>query len=203
MLLPWSRSVRCVRTGPSVGLGARVALRSWRLTAVVCSCGTRGLCMLTAERGPADSEGRTRSASLGTLQPVRIAAQFTHDGWACPSTRSIPAGRPVHTARGDLYPATRTCSGDARSNHECRYPAVMNTVVELAAVRLRTPHGRWPAGSHGVVVNYRPDWPVATVDFSDLVPVAERDGIDFSELVPEVAVVDLESVDFAESGHGQ
>ncbi len=75
----------------------------------------------------------------------------------------------------------------------------MSTIVELGAVRLRAPHGRWPAGSRGIVVNYRPGWPMATVDFSELVPVAERGSIDFSELVPEIALIDLEPVDVEES----
>lgn len=63
---------------------------------------------------------------------------------------------------------------------------IMAAIAELVSVRLRHPHGRWPAGACGVVVNYRPGWPVATVDFSELVPLAERAAIDFFELVREV-----------------
>jgi hypothetical protein len=75
----------------------------------------------------------------------------------------------------------------------------MSAIVELGSVRLRRPRGRWPAGARGVVVNYRPGWPVATVDFSELVPLAERAVLDFFELVLEVEVVDLEPVEAASS----
>jgi hypothetical protein len=50
-----------------------------------------------------------------------------------------------------------------------------------------------------VVVNYRPGWPVATVDFSQLVSPAEREALDFFELVTEVEVRDLELVEAAAS----
>jgi hypothetical protein len=49
------------------------------------------------------------------------------------------------------------------------------------------------------VVNYRPGWSVATVDFSDLVSLAEREALDFFDLVPEVEVADLEPVETAAS----
>lgn len=75
----------------------------------------------------------------------------------------------------------------------------MNAIAELAEVRLRRPHGRWPAGARGVVVNHRPGWSVATVDFSELVSRAEREAADFFDLVPEVAVADLELVETAAS----
>jgi hypothetical protein len=71
----------------------------------------------------------------------------------------------------------------------------MELSPELAEVRLRRPHGRWAAGARGVVINYRPGWPVATVDFSELVPPAEREALDFFELVTEVEVDDLELVE--------
>jgi hypothetical protein len=70
-------------------------------------------------------------------------------------------------------------------------------IAELDTVRLRRPHGGWPAGARGVVVNHRPGWPVATVDFSELVPLTERDALDFFELVLEVEVADLEPVEAA------
>ncbi len=75
----------------------------------------------------------------------------------------------------------------------------MNAIAELAEVRLRRPHGRWPAGARGVVVNYRPGWSVATVDFSELVSLEERGALDFFDLVPEVDVADLEVVETAAS----
>jgi hypothetical protein len=75
----------------------------------------------------------------------------------------------------------------------------MDAIAELTPVRLRRPYGRWAAGARGVVVNYRPGWPVATVDFSELVPLTERDTLDFFELVTEVEVADLEPVEAASS----
>lgn len=75
----------------------------------------------------------------------------------------------------------------------------MSAITELDTVRLRRPHGRWAAGARGVVVNHRPGWPVASVDFSELVPLAERDTLDFFELVLEVDVADLEPVETASS----
>jgi hypothetical protein len=71
----------------------------------------------------------------------------------------------------------------------------MDAIAELAEVRLRRPHGRWPAGARGVVVNYRPGWPVATVDFSELVSLAEREALDLFDLVTEVEADDLEVVE--------
>ena len=71
----------------------------------------------------------------------------------------------------------------------------MTEIAELDTVRLRRAHGRWAAGARGVVVNHRPGWPVATVDFSELVPLAERDTLDFFELVLEIDVADLERVE--------
>lgn len=76
----------------------------------------------------------------------------------------------------------------------CRYPDAVGAIAELTAVRLRTAQGRWPAGSRGVVVNYRPGWPIATVDFSELVTMAERGRVDFSELVREVDLGNLKPV---------
>jgi hypothetical protein len=71
----------------------------------------------------------------------------------------------------------------------------MSEIAELDTVRLRRPRGRWTAGARGVVVNHRPGWPVATVDFSELVPLAERDTLNFFDLVLEVDVADLEPVE--------
>ncbi len=75
----------------------------------------------------------------------------------------------------------------------------MDAIAELAEVRLCRPHGRWPVGARGVVVNYRPGWPVATVNFSELVSPAERVALDFFDLVTEVEVDDLERVEAAAS----
>jgi hypothetical protein len=75
----------------------------------------------------------------------------------------------------------------------------MNAIAELAEVRLRRPHGRWAAGARGVVVNYRPGWPLATVDFSELVSPAAREALAFFDLVIEVEVADLELVEAATS----
>jgi hypothetical protein len=75
----------------------------------------------------------------------------------------------------------------------------MNAIAELAEVRLRRSHGRWAAGARGVVVNHRPGSPVATVDFSELVSVEEREVLDFFDLVTEVEVADLEVVEAAAS----
>lgn len=65
---------------------------------------------------------------------------------------------------------------------------------ELDRVRLLRPSGRWPVGTEGTVVA-RLSADAVTVDFSARLPAEERAGFDYFELVPEVAVTDLEPVE--------
>ena len=67
-------------------------------------------------------------------------------------------------------------------------------IEELDVVRLRRPVGSWPTGAEGTVVNHRPGWPTATVEFAERLPIAERSAIDPDKLVVEVDLRDLELV---------
>jgi len=71
----------------------------------------------------------------------------------------------------------------------------MSEIAELATVRLRRAVGRWPAGTRGVIVNYRPGWDAALVEFAEALPLPERAAADDAELVPWVDVEDLEPVE--------